>query len=315
MGCRSSVVFGCCALALLFCFIFSAPSSAFLYVERNQAVPDLVFSEFPSHKQHKISSTLQRPLVLVFWGAEIDTKKERAIEVLSDIQNNRQFYREHNVDLAAIYVQPENAQLIEEVASQTKIDFPILLDDNNESFEKIGVYVMPSILVVKADGIIHAALSYTRNLNETLPGEIEVMLGEKTREELNSELHPEIIIRSTAQRRARLDYNYAMNLVQRQRIDAALDKLDLSLENNPDFIPAIVEKGCLLVKKKKFEEAEKLLSQGEAMLPGYERALTCKAELKKARSAPEEKKKGPTMSDPSSWGRFTYDDEDEDLEE
>ena len=56
-------------------------------------------------------------------------------------------------------------------------------------------------------------------------------------------------------------------------------------------------------------------------MPDYERALICKADLEKVKSAPDDtavvpqKKKGlPSLSDPSSWGRF-YDDDDEEDDE
>ena len=225
--------------SLFFAFCMQTiPAHAFMYVHRGDELPHLDFWEVSTDLKKEFGKK-SGPLVLIFWGADIDTKRDRAIEVLSDIQNNRSFYKERGVELAAVFVQPQLMSLIDKVVSKTKIDFPVYVDNDRQAFENLGVYVMPSILIVTKDGIIHEGLGYTRNLDELLPGEIQVMLHEKDREELNAELHPEIVVRTTAQRRARLDYNYAMNLVKRHRVDAALDKLELSLQKNPDFLPAI----------------------------------------------------------------------------
>ncbi len=288
----------------------AVPAFAFLYVEENAPLPHLQFQEVVSGKMKAFDGSIKRPLVLIFWGADIDTKRERAIEVLGYIQEARAFYQERNIELAAVFVQPEQVSLLKEVVDRVHLDFPIYVDSESQSFEKLGVYVMPSILIVSEDGIVHKGLGYTRNLEDILHGEIKIMLHEKTREEVNSELHPDIVERTTAQRRARLDYNYALNLVLRQKLDLALEKLDMALEKDPEFLPALVEKGCLLVKKEKFQEAAGFLERSLGLAPEFKRALTCKDELKAAERQKGQGAKAPGKSDPASWGFFADDGEE-----
>ncbi|MBU0682609.1 MAG: redoxin domain-containing protein [Proteobacteria bacterium] len=277
---------------------------------KGDTLPTLEFTDFATDTK-KLFDKRQQPLVLVFFGADIDTKEERAIEVLADIQNQRSFYRQRNIELAAVFVQPELVAKINEIVEQAHIDFPVYVDTASQSFEKLGVYVMPSILIVNADGIIHEGLGYTRNIDVLLPGEVQVMLHEKSREELNALLKPETVERTMAQRRARLDYNYAVNLVQRQEIDLALEKLEMALDKDPEFVPALGEKGCLLVKKKKFQEAATILDRTLAMVPNFARALDCKAELVNAEKKGGQVEAAPVKTNPSSWGYFSEDEDEE----
>lgn len=311
VSCRV-VVWGVAALYFL---LTASPAFSFLYVGKGDTLPLLEFTDFATDTKKQFDKRPQ-PLILVFFGADVDTKEERAIELLADIQNQRAFYRERNIELAAVFVQPEMVSKINEIVEQAHIDFPVYVDTESQSFEKIGVYVMPSILIVNADGIIHEGLGYTRNIDVLLPGEVQVMLHEKSREELNALLKPETIERTMAQRRARLDYNYALNLVQRQEIDLALEKLEMALAKDPEFVPALVEKGCLLVKKKKFQEAATFLDRTLEMVPDFARALTCKAELVIAEKKGRQVEAAPGKINPSSWGYFSEDKgEDEEEEE
>lgn len=287
------------------------PAFSFLYVAENDVLPHLRFQEVVSGQMKDFHGGQKRPLVLIFWGADLDTKRERAIEVLGYIQQSRAFFQERNIELAAVFVQPDQQSLMAEVVGRVQMGFPVYVDIENQSFEKLGVYVMPSILMVDADGIIYKGLGYNHNLDEILRGEIEVMLHEKTREELEAELHPQVIERTTAQRQARLDYNYALQLVQRHRIDLALEKLDLALVKDPELVQALIEKGCLLVKKKKFQEAGDFLDQGLTLEPGFERALACKVELKAAEGQKDEGEEAPGKLDPASWGFFAVDEDEE----
>lgn len=294
-----------------FSFVYESP---FMYVEANDPLPALRFEDFATGEMTVFDGRQQRPLVLVFFGVDIDTKRERAIEVLAAIQERSAFYRQRNVKVAAVFVQPEQISHVDEVVAGAHIEIPVYVDRDNLSYEKLGVYVMPSLLVVRADGIIHKGLGYTHNLDEILPGEIAVMLHEKTREELSAELHPTIVERTTAQRRARLDYHYALYLVERQEDDLALEKLEMALEKDPDFVPALVEEGCLLVKKERFHDAEEFLERSLKLSPQSQRAMTCKLKLQAAanKQGLEEEPKPPAKLDPATWGFFAGDDDEED---
>ena len=259
----------------------------FLYVKEDTPFPQLRFQELSSGDMREFDGKRTRPLVLIFWGADIDTKRERAIRVLSAIQKARSFYRERRVELAAVFVQPDQVSHLDTILDKTQIDFPVYLDSEKESFEKLGLYVMPSILMVGADGIIYRALGYTSDLDEILQGEVKVMLHEKTREELKAELYPEIVEKTTLQRRARMDYNYALNLIRRQKIALALEKLDMALEKNPGFAPALAEKGCLLITWEDFQEAGELLDRSLELAPRSSRALSCKQQLEIKRGSAE----------------------------
>lgn len=306
---------GVCLFLLLlhvmpaFAFVYESP---FMYVGQDEALPSLRFQEFVSGEMKEFDSNLKHPLIMIFFGVDIDTKRERSIEVLADIQESLEFYRQRNVDLATVFVQPEELLHIDEVIAPANIDFPVYVDRQNLAFERLGVYVMPSILIVNGDGIIHKGLGYSHNLDEILPAEIMVMLHEKSREAVNADLHPEIVERSTAQRQARLDYNYALNLVERHRIDLALEKLEMALDKDPDFVPALVEEGCLLVKKEKFQEAGVFLERSLTLAPCFPRALRCKVELEKGESQGGKAAKDSGATDPASWGFFADDDEEED---
>ncbi len=301
------------ALFFLGCFLEVAPAFSFMYIKEHDLLPRLVFEEFATGREKVFSAELHHPLILIFWGADIDTKRQRAATVLDLLQDNLPFYSQRQVEVAAVFVQPEQLGNAAAVLASRRLDFPVYVDTLSHSFDKLGVYVMPSFLIVDQEGRVHRGVSYSHNLDAILPGEVQVMLHEKSRAELNSELHPEVVEKSGAERRGRIDYHYALNLIQRRRSDLALEKLDMALEKIPDFPPALIEKGCLLIKKEKLQEAHDLLERGLALFPGLKRGQECVEELKAAQ-AKGGAEKVEKKFDPSSWGFFADDYEEEDEE-
>ncbi len=291
------------------------PAFSFMYVSKDDPLPALTFNEFKTDNPVTFEKSTNRPMLFVFWGADVPEKKKRSIEVLKNIQASRSFFDDRNITLAAINTQFDSPDEIEEVMAQTNIDFPVYTDPNSDAIKKLGVFVMPSVLIINSAGIIFEGLGYSRTLIEVISGEIQVMLNEKTREEVEAKLHPEVIVRTTAQRRAKIDYNYARNLVQRKKVDSAIEKLHEALEKDAEFAPAMIELGCLYIKQKNFVEAEKYLEEGLAIIPGFERGLTCREELESKGTTPQQEEaleKKPTL-DPGSWGFFDAgDDEEED---
>lgn len=67
-------------LMLLF-LLQSTPVLSFMNVDKDDALPHLEFVEHGSDSKKVFDSHRQRPLIMIFWGADIDTKKERAIQV------------------------------------------------------------------------------------------------------------------------------------------------------------------------------------------------------------------------------------------
>lgn len=299
------------AVFFLGCFLAVAPAFSFMYIKEHDLLPRLVFEELATGQEKVFGAELHHPLILIFWGADIDTKRQRAATVLDLVQANLSFYRQRQVAVAAVFVQPEQLGNAAVVLESRQLDFPVYVDNRGHSFDKLGVYVMPSFLIVDQEGFVHRGVGYSHNLDTILPGEVQVMLHEKSRAELNSELHPEVVEKSGAERRGRIDYHYALNLIQRRRTDPALEKLDMALEKIPDFPPALIEKGCLLIKKEKLQEAHDLLERGLALFPGLKRGQECVDELKavQAKGGPEKEEK---TFDPGSWGFFADDYEEDD---
>lgn len=229
-----------------------------------------------------------KPTLLIFIGADIPTKKERSIKALQVLQKLEPFMKEKGFNSLVVDVQGDDSGVINELISATATTLPFYTDVEKSAYGGLGIFVMPSILLVAADGKVVEGMGYSRDLPKRLKGEIEIMLGEKTRAQVEEELRPVMVEKSAEEKGAKRYFHLGMTMLERGQPEAAMKEFVKALELEPEMGKALVHLGCLQLDEDKVAEAKASLAKGVELEPDYLPGVICQARIKAKEGAIDE---------------------------
>jgi len=260
-------------------FTSVANSFPFRGVEPGDTLPDIVLSDSQTDKDINFSRFKQRPYLTVFWGADVEAKKKRSIKVLTVIKQLQPFLDEKNIPVQLINVQNDSDTLIQDLLKQSGLEGPVFIDRDQSAYGKLGIFVLPSVLLVDGQGKVSAGMGYSRDLDIMLKGEIEILLGDKTREMLNRELRPDVVEEPEDVKLARRHLKMGQVLQRRGMTEEAVREVREALKINNDMAESHITLGCLLVDLGQTEEANQALGKGLELDPDSFEGQLCDARL------------------------------------
>jgi peroxiredoxin/predicted negative regulator of RcsB-dependent stress response len=265
-------------------FIFSgygeANSFPFRSVNVGDPLPEVTVRSLLNQQEESLSKFKGKPLVLVFFGADIPTKKERSVKAFKALEKMTSFLEGKGVTVLTIDAQGDDKATINEVISESALTFPVYVDSARQAYGNLGIFVMPSIMLVAADGTVVAGMGYSHDLDQRLKGEIEVMVGEKTRAQVEEELRPEMVEKSEEEKGAHRYYNLGMTMIERGQPEAAMREMAKAIGLEPEMGKAHVQLGCLQLEAGQLDEARASLAKGTELEPDMLEGKICSARLK-----------------------------------
>lgn len=272
--------FGIVLFAALFvCGATQASSIPFRSISPGDPVPSLNFKGLADGSTLSTDSLKGAPAALVFWGADIETKKERSQEAFSDLEKILPFLQERKIKTVLINAQGDSKEIIESTVKGVSGSLPVYTDENQKAYGELGIFIVPSVLLLDAAGKVVTGLGYSHDFSDRLKGEAQIMLGEKTREEVESELRPEMVEKTAKEKQTARHLSTAEVMVKRGQIDSAINELQKALEINPELGEAHGQLGCLYIDKGKLAEAKKELDKSYEINPDYLPANICDARV------------------------------------
>lgn len=271
-------------LSVFFLNISTLMAEAFPFRGFNEddPVPDVTLRGYQDAGKSVTFSSLQgKPFIAIFWGADLPEKREHAANVLKEVHSLFDFLKERNVQLLSVNAQGDDDANIDEVIRKSGSDIDVYVDPGQKAYATLGIFVMPTVLVVDKDGKASAALGYSHDLQERLKGAVEIMLGEKTPEQVEAELRPEMKEASDQQKGSRRHFDFGMVMLKRGQIDAAIREFAKAVEIDPTMSVAQLQLGCLYLDKNELENAEQAIEKAIAEDPDLLRARICRGELKR----------------------------------
>lgn len=292
MGCKSNFSPLCAAVTLAFILIFAAHGEAdsfpFRSVNVGDQLPAVTIRPLRGQQDEALSKYLGKPLVLVFFGADIPTKKERSVKALTALQKMATFLEEKGIAVLVVNAQGDEPASIDQVIAASASTFPVYIDAERQAYGNLGIFVMPSLMLVAADGRVTAGMGYSHDLGQRLRGEIEVLLGEKTRELIEEELRPEMVEKSAEAKGAQRHYHLGATMAERGQPEAAIRELTKAVELDPGLGKAHVLLGCLRLDAGLLPEAGAALARGAELEPEMAELKICAARLKAGEGALDE---------------------------
>ncbi len=257
----------------------SAESFPFRAIEPGDTLPPISLSAVDTSATLEVSSLAGSPLLMVFWGGDLETKKKRAILALRGIEELRPLIKNKKFNLLIVNAQGDNNSIIDEVKGAAGIDVPFYMDSEQKAYADLGIFVMPSILLVDANNKVVTGMGYSKNMTARLRGEIEILSGDKTRAQVEAELNPKMVEKPKTEKDANRHLNMGKSMVKKGQLESALREFTLASEKNPNMGEAYVEMGCLYFKLKDLEKAQANLDKGYDLLPDSVQGEICQAQL------------------------------------
>jgi len=270
---------GIFCLLFLLCGASMASSFPFRAIAVGDPVPSLTFQGLADGASVTVESLKGNPAVLVFWGADIENKKERSLKTFAAIEEILPFLEERKIEVLLVNAQGDAREVVQSVVSELSGKMPAYMDEANKAYRDLGIFVVPSVLLIDKDGKVAAGLGYSHDFQERLKGEVEVLLGEKTQAEVENELRPEMKEKTAEEKKTVRHLNLALVMKKRGQLDSAIAELQSAVAIDPDMAEAHGELGCLYIDKGKIEEAKKALDKAYELDQDYLPANICDARV------------------------------------
>ncbi len=251
-------------------------------------VPEVLLQQSTDQKTVSFSELKGRPFITVFWGADLPAKMKRSIQTLQEIESLLPFLQQRDILLISVNIQGDDPGVIQGVVSESKSSFPIFLDLEKQVYGDLGIFVMPTILLVDKEGKARSGLGYRPDMVDRLKGEVEIMLGEKTDEQVQAELYPVMEEKSSEEKTGNLHFNLGLVMAQRGLPDNAIREFLKALEINPEKEQAHIELGCLYLESGELGKAESEIIQGLQALPDSLPGKICRGQILSQKGQPDE---------------------------
>ena len=267
------------SFAFFFYSIGEANSFPFRSVNVGDRLPPINVKDLRSQQDVSLSQFQGKPMLIVFFGADIPTKKKRSIKALKVVQKLLPFANEKGIATLVVNVQDDSAEVINEVISGAGLTAKVYADRDRQAYSGLGIFVMPSIMLVAADGSVAAGMGYSRDLPKRLKGEIEIMLGDKTRAQVEEELRPEMVVKSAAEKGAKRHFHLGMTMIERGQPEVAMRELKKAIAIESGMGKAYTNLGCLQLDGGKIAEAKASLAKGLELEPDSAVGQICAARI------------------------------------
>ncbi len=282
MAISSKTISQCLVISILFLLWGGCVRSyafPFRAIAPGRSLPPIVFKGIDGHKTLSLRQMKGRPYIIIFWGADLPAKKRRSLKTIEAVEELLPFFERRGITVFSVNAQGDDKQAIEEIMRLTKRKIDVYTDPTQKAYGELGIFVMPAVLLVDKNGKVFAGLGYSHDLAERLKGEVQVMLGERSREQVERELHPVIRKKPKKERDADRHFNMGLVMLQRGLPDSAASEFKKAIALDPKMGKAYMELGCLLVDAGKRDKAADVLEKGLELEPNYVPGLICQARL------------------------------------
>ncbi len=258
----------------------TAKSFPFRAVRIGGGFPSITLTDSKDNTPREVSAVSGRGMLLVFVGADLPSKKKRSLKALKALAKLQDFLGKKNIDIFLVDAQGDDPAVLTELLDKAKLDLPFYLDPDKKAYGRLGIFVMPSILLVAPDGKIAAGMGYSHDMGKRVEGEVEVMLGEKTVAEMESWLHPRMIEMSREETLGLRHYHLALTLKEKGQPEMAIKEMKKAIAVDAKMGKAHIQLACLYLDIGNNDAAAASLATGLELEPDDLDGQICSSRLK-----------------------------------
>lgn len=155
-------------------------------------------------------------------------------------------------------------------ASSTGVRMPVLLDEGDKVYDKLGIRMYPAIAITDGKGVLKAVEPYRQlDFADAVKAQVRYVLGEIDKAALDRALDPEasrLPSQEDASKKAMRDVNMSRRLVELGQYEAAVKQAQKALELAP-VAAAYPVMGMAYAKLGKCADSAKMLEQAQKLVP------------------------------------------------
>ncbi|MCP3904905.1 MAG: tetratricopeptide repeat protein [Planctomycetes bacterium] len=197
-----------------------------------------------------------RPVVVVFG----ELYHQRTLSACGDIGEvlEADALATRGISVMLVIGQDEPKPALRERAGDPRLPPIILHDVTRQAFGDYRVAVMPSVVVIGADGrVVHSVAGYTDRFKDIMNDALLVATGASSYEEFEKTLRPEATPVDEARVRAGRITGLARQLARRRLDDLAVEKYREAIAVAPDYAPARIGLATAMLDTGRLAEAER----------------------------------------------------------
>jgi tetratricopeptide (TPR) repeat protein len=181
-------------------------------------------------ENHRLVGKGAKANVILFFRPE----QEHSLDTLKDMAACEKDLADRPVHWVAIVSSSWSADQIRATVAESGIRMPVLVDEGDALYGRLGVRLHPTIGILDAKRRLVAYEPFRQiNYCDRVKARIRMVLGEITEAEVAKVDAPERATTRTEEGVARRRLNYARNLVRIQKLDRALEEVQKSLAVTP----------------------------------------------------------------------------------
>jgi tetratricopeptide (TPR) repeat protein len=249
------------SLAVLAALVLS-PLGAHAHAEVGTPVDNLEMRTLAGGKEKLLAARAKANVVIFF-----RPNQERSVDALRQMGRCEKDFTGKPVRWVGVVSSTEAAEDVKATVRDAGIGFPVLVDENDALYDKLGVRLHPMVVVVDAKAKV-AAFEMYRQIDycDIIKGRIRLVLGEIDTAQMDKILNPEKsgLPGDDLPKKAMRDVNLGRKLLDLDLADKAIEKAKRALEIAP--VPAawtlmgdaFAKKGDCGEAARAYDEARKL---------------------------------------------------------
>ena len=226
-----------------------SPCHAFRNLKEGQAMPEFSLKGIDGRLYDR--SSIKDKICLITYFRSDQQRSEKALLALKALAEK--FSGQPLVFLAI--TKDADKGSVENLNGTLKLPFPILYDEKSLFYKDLGVFVFPVTAIFNRETVLHYQYAGFRgDFQDKLSGQIRLLLGLATKEDLEKEQLKQGLQQSEGQKKSNQHLNLGIKLYSKGMTEKARQEFKKALELDPENTDALIEMGhCMLDQKSAVE--------------------------------------------------------------
>ncbi len=177
-------------------------------------------------------------VLLVFWAEKNPVMKQHSWEVLAAGERLGRELADQGLKVLGVQFPPLGGADYESLVAEHGLTMPMLQAPDRSLYSAYGLFLLPTAVLLDRELRVQELIGYTRRLEQKLNAAAAVMVGVKSQKEVDAELRPQRVVVSDQAKQAARHYQLGRKLLDKGRLEKAMEELDQALVADPEHSAA-----------------------------------------------------------------------------
>ena len=228
----------------------ASPCQAFRNLLEGQPMPEFSLKGLDGRIYDR--SALKNKICIITYIRLDQPRSEKALLALQAL--SEKFSGQPLVFLAI--TKDADSESAEKIKETLNLSFPVLFDENAMLYKDLGVFVFPVTAIFDREMLLsYQYAGFRDDFQDELSGQIRLLLGLVTKEELAKEFSKKGLQQSESQKKSNQHLNLGIKLYSKGMTEKASLEFEKALELDPENTDANIEMGYCLLEQKSPDKA------------------------------------------------------------